>query len=193
MLGGLQGLVGWWMVSSGLETRIYVAPERLAAHLGLALLLFCALIWTGLEAGWGGRGTARKAVPGWGAATLVFVGAVYLQCLLGALVAGNHAGLANADWPLMSGRVVPADYWQGGLWATLAHGLAAVQFNHRYIAYALAAFALVLAMRRLALDACAGRAEAAFARGAGLVVVQSGWGSRSCWAACPPVWRCSTS
>jgi cytochrome c oxidase assembly protein subunit 15 len=56
---------------------------------------------------------------------------------MGALVAGNHAGLVDADWPLMAGRVVPIDYWQGAPWATLAHGAAAVQFNHRFWAYGL--------------------------------------------------------
>ena len=50
LLGGLQGLVGWWMVASGLEGRVTVAPERLATHLGLALVLFAACVWTGLEA-----------------------------------------------------------------------------------------------------------------------------------------------
>ncbi len=144
VLGGLQGLVGWWMVASGLETRVYVAPERLAAHLGLALILFCALIWTALEAGWGGRKPLARSR--WAIVTFVFLGLVYLQCLLGALVAGNHAGLANADWPLMSGRVFPSDYWRGGVWTTLVHGLAAVQFHHRLLAYSLAIFALGLAV-----------------------------------------------
>ena len=58
-LGGLQGFVGWWMVKSGLEARVSVAPERLAIHLGLALILYCALIWTALEA-WAGL-AARRA------------------------------------------------------------------------------------------------------------------------------------
>jgi cytochrome c oxidase assembly protein subunit 15 len=68
---------------------------------------------------------------------------------MGALVAGNHAGLANADWPLMSGRVFPVDYWQGGVWTTLAHGLAATQFDHRILAYGVAAFAVILALGAL--------------------------------------------
>ena len=147
VLGALQGLVGWWMVASGLETRIYVAPERLAAHLGLALFLFVALIWTGLDAGWGGEGRTTERPRAWCVTTSVFAVGVYVQCLMGALVAGNHAGLANADWPLMSGRLVPDDYWQaGGLWTTLAHGLAAVQFNHRVLAYVLSAFVIAMAI-----------------------------------------------
>jgi cytochrome c oxidase assembly protein subunit 15 len=134
-LGGLQGLVGWWMVKSGLEGRAEVAPERLATHLGLALFLFAALIWTGLEA-WSGPAQMRRR-DGSTLAGAIFAACVFLQCLLGALVAGNHAGLMDADWPLMAGRVVPEGYWQGGLWATFAHSLAAVQFNHRILAYGL--------------------------------------------------------
>ncbi len=143
-LGGLQGAVGWWMVKSGLEGRVLVAPERLATHLGLALILLCALIWTGLEA-WAGEATEpQRRRDGWRVAAGLFAAGVYLQCLLGALVAGNQAGLLNADWPLMSGRLFPADYGQGGLWSTFAHGAAAVQFNHRLLAYALTVFALGL-------------------------------------------------
>jgi cytochrome c oxidase assembly protein subunit 15 len=144
-LGGLQGLVGWWMVKSGLEGRAAVAPERLATHLGLALFLFAALIWTGLEA-WSGPAESRRR-DGWTLAGAIFAFCVFLQCLMGALVAGNHAGLVDADWPLMAGRVVPEGYWQGGLWPTFAHSLAAVQFNHRILAYGLLAFAVTLMVR----------------------------------------------
>ncbi len=144
-LGGLQGLVGWWMVESGLEGRAAVAPERLAVHLGLALVLFSTLIWTGLEA-WAGptRAVRRGAWPGM---TRVFVVGVYLQCLLGALVAGNHAGLIDGDWPLMAGRIFPEGYWQNGIWSTFAHSLAAVQFNHRMLAYLLLVFVVVMAWK----------------------------------------------
>ena len=145
VLGGIQGAVGWWMVESGLEFRTSVAPERLAVHLGLALLLFSACIWTALDA-WFGPTAAQKGRGGLARASGMFFAAVYLQCLLGALVAGNRAGLANADWPLMSGRLFPTDYWQGGVLASLVHGLAATQFNHRLLAYCLFAGGIGLAM-----------------------------------------------
>ncbi|MBV8683582.1 MAG: COX15/CtaA family protein [Caulobacteraceae bacterium] len=143
-LGGLQGLVGWWMVESGLEGRASVEPERLATHLGVALVLFSALVWTALEA-WNGEARARRS-DGWSLAGAIFAAAVFFQCLMGALVAGNHAGLIDGDWPLMAGRWFPEDYWQGGVWATFAHGLAAVQFNHRIVAYAVLAGAAALAI-----------------------------------------------
>ncbi len=139
-LGGLQGFVGWWMVESGLETRVSVAPERLAIHLGLALALYCALIWTALEA-W--AGSRRRGPPApWASVAGLIALLVYLQCLLGALVAGNRAGLVDNDWPLMRGRVLPEDYWTGDLGRTLLHGQAAVQFNHRLMAYGLLTLAL---------------------------------------------------
>jgi cytochrome c oxidase assembly protein subunit 15 len=144
-LGALQGLVGWWMVKSGLETRVLVAPERLATHLGLALVLFTALIWTGLEA-WFGQAEGQRR-DRWTTAGAIFAGGVFLQCLLGALVAGNIAGLIDSDWPRMAGAWVPVDYWRGALWATLAHGQAAVQFNHRLVAYGLAVLGLALAFK----------------------------------------------
>ena len=135
-LGGLQGLVGWWMVQSGLEARVSVAPERLMTHLGLALVLFCALIWTAMEA-WSGQARLRASRTGaWPMAALIFLGLVFFQCLLGALVAGNQAGLIDNDWPLMNGDLFPAGYAKASLWATLAHSQAAVQFNHRMVAYA---------------------------------------------------------
>jgi len=133
VLGGLQGFVGWWMVSSGLADRLYVAPERLMTHLGLAFALLGALVWTALDA-WNGQ--ARQTLPSpWGTRALWLLGLIYFQVLLGALVAGNHAGLVYNDFPLFNGRAWPAEYAAGGLWATLAHSQGAVQAHHRLIAY----------------------------------------------------------
>src|SRR6185369_5679522 len=125
LLGGLQGVVGWWMVASGLAVRTSVAPERLMIHLGLAFALLAALVWTALDA-W--AGWARQTLPSaWGGRALGLLGLIYLQILLGALVAGNDAGLVYNDWPLFNGKLAPADYAAGGFWATLAHSQGAVQ------------------------------------------------------------------
>lgn len=142
-LGGLQGLIGWWMVSSGLADRVSVAPERLAVHLGLALLLFVMLFWTGLDA-W--SGAPRQGNPTrWRNGALLFLGAVFLQCLLGALVAGADAGFIYNDWPLMNGALFPRDYAGTGIWATIAHNQASVQLHHRIGAYLLFAAGLAVA------------------------------------------------
>ena len=139
-LGGLQGLVGWWMVASGLSERISVAPERLATHLGLALILYCACVWTALEAWFGkSRSVYTAAAPARRWITGAVVGLVFLQVLLGALVAGGGAGKIDTDWPLMAGRLFPQAYVaeRQGLFGSLVHSLPAVQFNHRVVAYLL--------------------------------------------------------
>jgi cytochrome c oxidase assembly protein subunit 15 len=133
LLGGTQGFLGWWMVSSGLTERISVAPERLMIHLGLALLIFCGLVWAGLEAA-NGKGRVNVAGP-YASGGLGLTLLIYIQSLLGGLVAANDAGRIYTDWPLMAGRVFPETYWTGGLWQTLAHNPASVQFHHRMIGY----------------------------------------------------------
>jgi cytochrome c oxidase assembly protein subunit 15 len=144
VLGGLQGLVGWWMVASGLSERVYVAPERLMIHLGLAFALLGALVWTALDA-W--AGWARQTLPSpWGGRALALVGLIYVQILLGALVAGNQAGLVYNDWPLFAGHLIPRDYSGAGLWATLAHSQGAVQLHHRLAAYLLLAVAVAMGL-----------------------------------------------
>ena len=174
-LGALQGLVGWWMVASGLVARVSVAPERLAIHLGLALLVFCLLIWTGLEA-WFGPGRANLEMR-WRRPAALVAALVFLQIMLGGLVAGNHAGQIYNDWPLMNGRLFPQDYLgAGGLLHALMHSQAAVQFNHRIGAYLLviaAGVAVVVGGRRRELPR--GASELAFLFAA-LVLAQAALG-----------------
>lgn len=144
VLGGLQGLIGWWMVTSGLSERVDVAPERLAVHLGLAFIIFAGLIWTGLEAWSGEQYNRAPKAWSWGAGLLL--AAVFFQCMLGALVAGSKAGMIYTDWPMMNGAVFPpVDWAQGGL--TFLHDQGLVQFNHRLGGYALLIFATFYAFR----------------------------------------------
>lgn len=134
-LGGLQGAIGWWMVSSGLSGRVDVLPERLTVHLGMALVIYIGLLWSGLEALEDGD---RVHPPkGWTSASLGLLGLVWVQSLLGGLVAGNRAGRIYTDWPLMNGDILaPVDTSQGAFHAFL-HDPALVQFDHRIGAYIL--------------------------------------------------------
>nr|WP_031239114.1 COX15/CtaA family protein [Asticcacaulis sp. AC466] len=144
---GLQGAVGWWMVSSGLSKRVEVAPERLMTHLSLALLLLGTTIWTALEA-LNGEKRGRGAPTGWKVATGFLLAVVFVQCMLGALVAGNNAGLIYNDWPLMNGHIFPSVDWTKGVGYSFLHDQGLVQFVHRMNAYLLlifvTAFALVI-------------------------------------------------
>lgn len=164
-LGGLQGLIGWWMVSSGLSERVDVAPERLAVHLGLALLIFMGLIWTGLEA-WNGESHSRSPA-GWSRGAAVLLGAVFVQCLLGGLVAGAKAGFVYTDWPLMNGGVLPPVEWSRGGLAFL-HDQALVQFDHRLWAYGLLIGGTAYAVQAWRWRLAEGLGAAAFAVAAAL-------------------------
>jgi cytochrome c oxidase assembly protein subunit 15 len=153
-LGALQGLIGWWMVASGIgeTTRLDVAPYRLMTHFGLALLIITLTSWYWMELG--SRPARNPAVasggaPFWPAALLLTL--VALQMLTGALVAGLDAGRSYTDWPLMAGELIPGHYLQTDLGLrSLFEGRAATQFNHRFLAYGLfvAAFLIAVWQRR---------------------------------------------
>jgi cytochrome c oxidase assembly protein subunit 15 len=184
-LGGLQGVIGWWMVSSGLADRVSVAPERLTTHLGLALLLFILLFWTGLDA-WSGQ-PRQESVTRWRKGALVFLAAAFAQALLGALVAGNDAGLVYNDFPTMGGGLIPPDYGGASLWATIAHDQGSVQFHHRLGAYALLAGALVMAALAWRTHYLAGQARGLAVLIALAVIAQAGLGIATLTAGVP-VW-----
>ncbi len=171
VLGGLQGAVGWWMVSSGLAERVSVAPERLMVHLGLAFALLGLLLWTALDA-W--AGAARQTLPSpWGRRASWLIGLIYLQILLGALVAGNDAGLVYNDWPLMNGALVPDDYVGEGLWATLAHSQGAVQLHHRLVGYLLTLVAAAIGLAAWRSNYLVREAKLLAVATAGAVVLQA--------------------
>ncbi len=150
VLGGFQGLVGWWMVKSGLEFRDSVSQYRLATHLGVALILFAAILWTALEYL---RPKPVLTVPGLLATwAKLFAGGVYLQMLLGALVAGLHAGLIYNTWPSMNGNFGPENpFFARPWWINFFEDAGLVQFDHRIGAYLVAcgAVALFFAARKL--------------------------------------------
>ena len=151
-LGGLQGAIGWWMVSSGLTgTMLDVASYRLATHLGLAFAILGLIAWYVHRLG---RTPAelvearrRKVVSVTGIAS-VALGLTFVQILLGALVAGIDAGRTYTDWPLMAGGIVPPDIWYDDLgWRNLFENPGLVQFVHRVGAYILLAVAVLLVLR----------------------------------------------
>ncbi|SHL29972.1 cytochrome c oxidase assembly protein subunit 15 [Roseovarius marisflavi] len=148
-LGGAQGAIGWWMVSSGLKGEmIAVASYRLAMHLGLAFVILGVIAWYVLLIGREERDLmqARRGREGrlYGLAT-GWMHFAFLQIILGALVAGIDAGRTFTDWPLMAGGILPPDMW--GIepaWRNLFENPGTVQFIHRMSGYLLFAFGIVV-------------------------------------------------
>jgi len=136
-LGGVQGALGWYMVQSGLVDDPRVSQYRLAAHLGLAFLIYAAMLWTALDLLF-----ARAVDPGpKGLRRFAFALAalVFAQALSGGLVAGIRAGLAYNTFPLMNGRVLPPGMFVIDPWyLNFFNNIATVQFDHRLIAWLLA-------------------------------------------------------
>ena len=143
-LGAAQGLLGWYMVKSGLADRPEVSQYRLAAHLALAFLIYALLVWPMLElvsprtqrqTSRATRGLRRRArwILGWAGLTVI----------AGAFVAGIDAGLAYNTFPLMEGRVVPELALALEPWPyNFFENPALVQFNHRVLGIGLAALVL---------------------------------------------------
>ncbi len=150
-LGGLQGAIGWWRVSSGLTgERVDVASYRLATHLGLAFIILGLIAWYVLLLGRSEAALlqARRAREGklFGLSTGMLHFA-FLQILLGALVAGIDAGRGFPTWPLMNGSFFPADafYVPGGAtWQAFFENPGLVQFMHRMAGYLLFAFGIMV-------------------------------------------------
>ena len=160
LLGGMQGAVGWFMVASGfVADATSVSPYRLVLHLGLALVLYAAILWTALG--------LRHTVPVIGGprrlvqATAVFAA---LSMLAGGFVAGLKAGLDYNSFPLMAGRLVPEGYGRlEPFLLNFVENIAAVQFNHRLLAtltLVLAGASLIAGWRSAARPALLGLAGA---------------------------------
>ena len=143
VLVGAQGALGWYMVRSGLVDRTDVSQYRLAAHLGLALLIYALALWTAadLRRAPGSAGEARLVRPG-----ALFTGYVFLTILAGAFVAGLDAGHAWNTFPLMGGTFIPDGYGQlTPAWRNAFDNPAAVQFHHRWLGVGAGVGALLLA------------------------------------------------
>jgi len=143
VLGGLQGAVGWFMVMSGLEGRTEVSPYRLSAHLLFALFLFSALIWTALDLR--NRDARPARLTGWGALAL---GALAIQLMLGAWVAGFRACYVSNSWPDMNGHFLPEGIdWSRGAGFAMTHDPYLLHFMHRWWAWVVVAVLVLFARK----------------------------------------------
>ena len=137
VLGALQGVLGWYMVKSGLVDDPKVSPVRLAAHLGLALVIFSAELWIALQL------VSRRVGP-FEKLALALPYLVLVMAISGGMVAGLRAGYAYNTFPLMNGELVPPellslDPW----WHNFLYNMATVQFVHRTFFWLIALLVLL--------------------------------------------------
>lgn len=155
LLGAAQGALGWWMVQSGLSgARIAVSQYRLAAHLGLAMILFGYVFWTALEIG-GARRTGIVSASRFRPWAAGLAGLIFVQILLGAFMAGLDAGRAFSTWPTYAGAWIPTGLYDlSPWWVNHFENHALVHFQHRSVGYivALLSIGLYLALRRAGAD-----------------------------------------
>ena len=146
ILGGMQGVIGWWMVTSGLTERTDVSHFRLATHLLMALAILGALVWTALDLR---RLASHQSPP----SKLTLFGVVvifvlFIQLLFGAYTAGLNAGHVANTWPLMYGSFFPADLdWATEFWTKLNNDPRLIHFIHRWWAWVTVGFLIALAIR----------------------------------------------
>lgn len=145
LLGGLQGVIGWYMVMSGLVDRVDVSQYRLALHLTTAFVILGALLWVALDLLSPPREFgARQQLTGVSVLAAMIVLLLLLQVVLGAFVAGTKAGLAYTTWPDMNGEWIPSDMGQLTPWyRNLFEDIATIQFNHRLMAYVISGLVVI--------------------------------------------------
>ncbi len=176
VLGGLQGLMGWFMVKSGLFDRPDVSQYRLTAHLALAFLVYGYMLWVALGLLYREPAALRGSPPWLHRFAILLTVLASITVLSGGLVAGIDAGFAYNTFPLMDGRLVPGGLFEmTPLFINAFENATLVQFDHRVLAIATVLLGVVLwlAARRTALPA---RARLAVRATVLAVVLQFGLG-----------------
>ena len=147
LVGTLQGLVGWLMVKSGMVDRPDVSQYRLVAHLGLALVIYGAILWTALHLL---APRPARAPRGAQLGAAAVAGLVFVTILSGGFVAGLDAGYIYNTFPLMDGALVPSGLFASDPpWRAAFEDILTVQFLHRVLALTtvLAVLAFRLSLR----------------------------------------------
>lgn len=137
ILGGLQGLLGWYMVKSGLVDKPHVSQYRLTAHLMAAILIYAFILWTamGLLSKQSGVSRSQSTHPRFRRSGLVLAALVIVTILSGGFVAGLKAGMIFNTFPTMGGHWLPPGLMAlSPGWLNLFENMVTVQFNHRVLA-----------------------------------------------------------
>ncbi len=136
VLGGLQGLMGWYMVKSGLVQDPHVSQYRLTAHLALAFIVYAYIFWVALDLFFAPQNNPGKTITdGLKRFSLLLTVFLFITILSGGFVAGLKAGYAFNTFPLMDGRLVPESIFAlSPVWKNFFENIATVQFDHRLMA-----------------------------------------------------------
>lgn len=150
VLGGLQGALGWYMVKSGLVDVPRVSQYRLAAHLGLAVLIYGYMLWLAFGLLFPPRSRVTPADRNYYYSSLGLVWLVFIMILSGALVAGTRAGFAYPTFPLMGGAWIPDGLFalQPG-WRNFFENITTVQFIHRLLAWLIFLYVVIFSIALL--------------------------------------------
>ena len=149
-LGGLQGVIGWYMVKSGLVDRVDVSQYRLALHLTVAFVILALVVWLALDLAKSSRSASPSRIAAPPRLPGLIVAVLFVQVVLGAFVAGLKGGLVYNTWPSMNGAFLPYDLWAIEPWyLNPFENPVMAQFNHRLVAYAITALAALELWRTL--------------------------------------------
>ncbi len=137
LLGGLQGVIGWWMVKSGLVKNPNVSHYRLAIHLMSAFTVFAFTFWFALQLIYPKENAVETEGKKLKSTTLILFTVLIIQIIYGAFVAGLKAGLFYPTWPKMGTEWFPEDtiMVEDSFWRNFIEIGAGVQFMHRIIAF----------------------------------------------------------
>ena len=149
LLGGSQGLLGWYMVKSGLVDNPHVSQYRLTAHLGLAVFIYGFIVWTVLDL-LAPKLSHPKHLKRF---SYTLSSLIFLMILSGGLVAGTRAGIPYPTWPLMGDSFIPPGlYSLTPFWLSAFEDMLTIQFNHRMFAYLIVVLVVAFAYKALKSD-----------------------------------------
>ena len=132
VLGGLQGVLGWYMVKSGLIDNPHVSQYRLTAHLVAAILIYAYMFWVGLSLL---HAKSDKQHHAWHGRTVLLTALVALTIISGGFVAGLKAGEIYNTFPMMGSYWIPPGLSAlEPVWRNLFDNMTTVQFDHRILA-----------------------------------------------------------
>jgi len=132
VLGGLQGVLGWYMVKSGLVDNPHVSQYRLTAHLVAAILIYAYMFWVGLSLL---HAKPAKQHHAWHRKTVLLTALIALTIISGGFVAGLKAGEIYNTFPMMGSYWIPPGLLAlEPTWRNLFDNLTTVQFDHRILA-----------------------------------------------------------